>query len=136
MKGSRKLLYIWLVVFLVVVSGCSSGSRGGGNGSTSIAGRVDYYDLMGQLAAPKGITVGVTGTSTWDTVVNDSTGAYKIENIPAGPYQVVVKKIEGLPPDTTFLMEPVGGLSVELKARIPMIGVGLQVIAMPGLPNL
>ena len=136
MKEGRKLFYIGLVVLLVAVSGCSGGSKGGGTGLTSLAGKVDYYDLMGQPAAPKSIIVGVTGTNTWDTAVDESTGAYRIEDIPAGSYQVVVKQVASLPPDTTFLMEPPRGLSVELKARIPMIGVDLKIIAMPGLPNL
>lgn len=137
MPQGRKLLSIWLICVPLVLAGCSSGGIGGGGaGLTSIDGRVAYYDLMGQPALPEGITVGVVGTSTWDTLVNSSTGYYKIENIPAGSYQVVVKQVESLPPEAIFLMSPPDGWHIEVQARIPMTRVDLEVTAMPWTPEL
>lgn len=142
MGNSRKLfnrywLFLLLALTAVAVSGCGGGGIGSsGTKVSSLAGRVDYYDLMGRAALPKGITVGIRGMSTYDTVVDSSTGLYEIKSIPAGTYQVVIKEVVSLPSGATFLMEPPGGLSIEVRAGIPMINVNLQVVAMPGLPEL
>jgi hypothetical protein len=142
MQNSRKLLNrYWLFLILaltaVAVSGCGGGGSGfGGTKLSSLAGRVDYYDLMGQAALPKGITVGIRGMSTYDTLINSSTGLYEMKSIPAGTYQVIVKEVASLPSGTSFLMEPPGGVSIEITPGIPMTNVNLQVTAMPGLPEL
>ena len=134
---NRYWLFIVLALATLAVSGCSGGGAGfGGARLSSLAGKVDYYDLMGQAAMPEGITVGIRGMTTYDTLVDSSTGLYEIRSIPAGTYQVVVKSVASLPSDVSFLTDPPGGLKIELKAGIPMINVNLEVIAMPGLPEL
>lgn len=137
MRPRKKVFYICLALVALAVSGCSSGGgTGRGPGLTSISGEVTYHDLMGLPAAPEGLIVGVANINTWDTEVDGSTGGYRIEEIPEGMYTVVVKEARGLPADATFWMEPPQGVRVDLKARIPMMGVNLTVITMPGVPEL
>ena len=135
MVSSRKLLFIVLGFLAIVISGCSSGG-GGGVVLSSISGEVSYEDLWGQPAAPDGVIVGIVGSSQWDTTVSHATGAYKIDGIPVGSYQVVVKGVMNLPSDTTFLAEPAAGWRIQVESRIPWVGFDFSIITLPAPPQL
>lgn len=131
-----KKLYIALLLFILSLSGCSSSGDGGGQVAlSSIAGGVSYVDLSGQQAMPKGVVVGMAGTSQWDTTV-EATGAYKVSDVPVGVYQVIIKDVRGLPPEATCLVEPASGWSVKIEGRMPMVGRDFQIITLPKPPDL
>ena len=115
-RASLKPLFLFVCVFSVLAPLVSSQERGG-----SIVGGVSEWH-GGPLAGAR-ITVTNSQTHAATSVATDVSGAFAVENLPAGDYRVTVAA-EGLVPENKDVKVKSGHkskLSVTLKPPAPPV---------------
>ncbi|MEP7233681.1 MAG: carboxypeptidase-like regulatory domain-containing protein [Ignavibacteriota bacterium] len=94
----QTLLSFCVLVLIAVVSGCTSTNSSNPNSTTSLNGSITGTVSLGRelgsspntFSSSAGVTVSLDGTSL--SATTDSSGFWKLDNVPSGNYDVTITK--------------------------------------------